>query len=45
MTDALDERSGTVLMVGLPLKRTPGPGTAVVSRQNKDRAVRLTRWA
>ena len=44
MTDALDERSETVLMVGLPLKRTAGSGTAV-SRQNKDRAVRLTRWA
>ena len=44
MTDALDERSETVLMVGLSLKRTTGPGTAV-SRQNKDRAVRLTRWA
>jgi len=44
MTDALDERSGTVLMVGLPLKRTTRPGTAV-SGQNKDRAVRLRRWA
>jgi hypothetical protein len=44
MTDALDERSETVLMVGLPLKRTTRSGTAV-SRQNKDRAVRLTRWA
>lgn len=44
MTDALDERSETVLMVSPPLKRTTGSGTAV-SRQNKDRAVRLTRWA
>jgi hypothetical protein len=44
MTDALDERSVTVLMVGLRLNRTTGSGTTV-SRQNKDRAMRLTRLA
>ena len=44
MTDALDERSEVVLMVGLPLKCTTGSGTAV-NRQNRDRAVRVMRWA
>ena len=30
MTDVLDERSETVLMVGLPMNRTTGPGTSPI---------------
>ena len=44
MTDALDERSEVVLMVGLPLKRTTGSGTDL-SKRDRDRAVRVMRWA
>jgi hypothetical protein len=44
MTHTLDERSAIVLMVGLPFQHATGSGAAV-SHQNRDRAVRVRKWA